>query len=244
MEHSTNKKPAGRIRLALFTGAVSLLLTSACLVGTTFAWFNATVTSTNVLTIGSYSVTSSVESVTGAQTLAVSQLLPEGVTPAGMYNLKVTARGDSTGFARIRITAMDGSLAPTTVFTPLLAPGDSVSYSLNLGRHAYVEVASVWSATQTQTPLRANSSILYGVVVKPTLKEEDKQEDKQQTADAGSAETTTETKTETPAETKAETKIETETKPGTDPTPASQPAADPQTGSGEEKPAAQQTEEG
>ena len=117
----TSEKRKGRTRLALLTGAISLILVCLFAVGSSFAWFSVSVTNANTLTIGVFTVNHTVTNVNGTELLTAGQLLPDGAYPAGMYTLTLRAVGNSSGYGRIRIRALDGSMEARTLFTPSLS---------------------------------------------------------------------------------------------------------------------------
>ena len=90
----------------LVSSICSILLCMSCLVSTTWAWFAVSVENTgNVITVGSYSITTTVTSLSDGKTFDPTSLYDHGYyLPEGEYSVKVELQEDSVaGYCEVYV---------------------------------------------------------------------------------------------------------------------------------------------
>ena len=164
---------------SLLAASVASMALSVCLcVGTTCAWFQDTLKNPGTIQIGYFLVDTT--AVLG-QTRSASQVSSSGtVLPQGFYQLTVKGLGNTSGFAKIVLSA-NVSGDPTAVYTtPLMRGGTAYTYELMLNEQTTVRVGSVWAAAAPESALENGERITYGRPPAPPPSEEEEVEGEQE----------------------------------------------------------------
>lgn len=123
----------------LITSVLGIVLCTACLAGSTWAWFSVSITSSeNVLTAANFSGT--VEITADGETIAVST---EGCShvaalAAGReYNIILTAEGQAAGYARV-------TSGEENHYTPPLFDGGVFRFTIIPEEDTTIRICFIW----------------------------------------------------------------------------------------------------
>lgn len=162
-----------QLRRALAASALSLLFSCGCLVGTTLAWFQHSVSAPYTLEIGNFSVGGYMShGVTGERTQLTSSAC---VLPMGAYTLTVQAGGNSYGYCVVSLTSQESGTAREVYCTAQLRSGETQRFTIHLNESTALSIRSVWGKLAEGAPvLETDRVLIYG---RPPVVPEQKTED-------------------------------------------------------------------
>ena len=170
-----NGKRNRTTRGILAVSVLSMALSVCMCVGTTFAWFEATVKNENVIAIGEFTTNATITSTQARSATRVSGTAQ--VFLPGSYDLTVRGVGNTPGYALIFLDATTSDFRSDAYYTKQLRGGSVCTYRIVLHEPTAIRVTPVWGNMEGENPLKEDTIIWYGrpPVVNKTEDDEAKQ---------------------------------------------------------------------
>ncbi|MBE6973781.1 MAG: hypothetical protein E7440_07960, partial [Ruminococcaceae bacterium] len=174
-----NEKQSKTMRCLLGASVMGAALSVCLCVGSTFAWFQHTVSNENVIEIGTFG-TNATMALT--QTRSIAQVSSAAtVFPPGFYDLSIRGVGNTPGYARIFLDAVNSDFRSDTYYTKQLSGKSAYTFQIMLHEPTAIRVVPVWGRMDGESPLDEEEIIWYG---RPPIVEKPKEDESQQENDA------------------------------------------------------------
>ena len=159
----------------LFGASVASIALSVCLcVGSTFAWFQHSLSNESTIQIGTFNVRATIGVAESKAKNATALSAADTILLPGAYDLSVRGTGNTPGYALIFLEAATSDFRKDAYYTPQLNNSTGYTYRIVLHEPTAVRVTPVWGKMEGDNPLKKDAIIWYGrpPVTKPPAEEE------------------------------------------------------------------------
>lgn len=171
------------VRLLFGTSVASIALSVCLCVGSTFAWFQHSLSNESAIQIGTFNTRATISVAESKAKNATALSAADTILLPGAYDLSVRGTGNTPGYALIFLEAATSNFRKDVYYTPQLNNGTGYTYRIVLHEPTAIRVTSVWGAMEGDSPLKKDAVIWYGrpPVTKPAEEETAKTPSEEQT---------------------------------------------------------------